>query len=260
MGFSGKVVAVTGGASGIGFETARQVLEDQGSVAIFDLDAEGLERAKASLAHHGDRVFAAVADSTQLGPMTQVVNQAVDKFGRLDGLVANAGIRMRSVPFVDLDEAIWDEIIRVNLRGVFATCRAAIPHMIAAKSGSIVTVASLSGQMARLDQSAYCASKAAAIQLSRALSLEMAQYKVRVNSVCPGTVRTAMFEKALMQDGEKIVHDRIYGSADRFRSGIPLRQIAEPQDVAGSILYFLSDAARHVTGQSLFIDGGESVI
>lgn len=260
MEIRGKVIAVTGGASGIGLETARQVLACGGSVAIFDLDAEKLDLAIKGLAQYGDRVFAADADAADLSSMTRVTDQAVEKFGRLDGLVANAGIRMRSVPFTQLDVDIWDEIIRVNLRGVFISCRAAAPHMIAAKAGAIVTVASISGQVARLDQSAYCASKAGVIQLSRALALELAQHKIRVNAVCPGTVNTAMFQKALQQDGEKILHDRVYGAAPRFRSGIPLRRIAETDDLAGSILFLLSDAARHITGQALFIDGGESII
>jgi len=257
---SGKVIGVTGGASGIGLETARQVLECGGAVAIFDLDVQELDRAKAGLAQYGDRVFAAVADSADSGAMTRVIDQAVQTFGRVDGMVANAGIRMRSVPFTELEESVWDEIIRVNLRGVFVTCRAAARHMISAKAGSIVTIASISGQVARLDQSAYCASKAGVIQLSRAMALELAQYKIRVNVICPGTVNTSMFQKALLQDGEKIMHDRVYGSAMRFRSGIPLRQIAEPDDLASSILFFLSDDARHITGQTLFVDGGESII
>src|SRR5450759_3318662 len=104
MEFSGKVIAVTGGASGIGLETARQVLECGGSVAIFDLDARELDRGRAVLAHYGDRVFAAVADVADSSAMTRVTDQAVEKFGRLDGLVANAGIRMRSVPFNELCE------------------------------------------------------------------------------------------------------------------------------------------------------------
>jgi NAD(P)-dependent dehydrogenase (short-subunit alcohol dehydrogenase family) len=260
MEFNGKVIAVTGGASGIGLETARQVLQQGGSAAIFDLDAQELERAGMALAQYGDRVFCAVADVADSGAMGRVTAQAVEKFGRLDGLVANAGIRMRSVPFTELDEDVWDQIVRVNLRGAFISCRAAAPYMIAAKAGAIVTVASISGKVARLDQSAYCASKAAVIQLTRALALELAQHKVRVNALCPGTVNTAMFQKALVQDGEKILHDRVHGSASRFRTGIPLRRIAEVDDAAASILFLLSDAARHITGQALSLDGGESII
>ncbi|MGP1680502.1 MAG: SDR family NAD(P)-dependent oxidoreductase, partial [Burkholderiales bacterium] len=235
-------------------------LEYGGSAAIFDLDAQALGRAQAGLTQYGDRVLAAVADSADLPSMILATDQVVEKYGRLDGIVANAGIRMRSVPFTELDEDIWDQVIRVNLRGVFVTCRAAAPHMIAAKTGSIVTIASISGQVARLDQSAYCASKAGVIQLSRAMALELAQHKIRVNTICPGTVNTAMFQKALLQDGEKILRDRVYGSAARFRSGIPLRQIAESHDLASSILFFLSDSARHITGQTLFVDGGESIV
>jgi 2,3-dihydro-2,3-dihydroxybenzoate dehydrogenase len=132
--------------------------------------------------------------------------------------------------------------------------------MIAAKSGAIVAVASLSGFAPRIGQSAYCVSKAGVIQFARTLALELAEHRIRVNSVCPGTVNTALIKQAQAQDGPQILQDRIYGNAARFRPGIPLRQIAEPEDIAATILFLLSPAARHITGQTIFVDGGESIV
>lgn len=259
MQFSGKNILITGAASGIGFETAHQILQSGGQVAMLDIDAAALEKARSQLASYRERVFCATADSADMATMSAAVTQAVDTFGALHGVVANAGVRMKSVPFTELNEDTWDHIIRINLRGVFITLKACAPSLVKAGGGSMVTVSSLSGQLARLDQSAYCASKAGAIQLSRALALELAERQVRVNVVSPGTVRTAMFQQALSQDGDKIEHDRIYGSTTRFRTGIPLRKIAEADDVTQTILFFLSDASKHITGQTMFIDGGESL-
>jgi len=261
MQFEGKHFIVTGGASGIGLGVGSQLLAQGAMVTLIDISEQNLDKARARLGGGcSERLLCCVADCADSGQVVKAAGQSVARFGRLDGLVANAGIRMKSVPLPDLEEDVWDELIRVNLRSVFVTCKAAAPHLKAAGGGSIVTVASLSGHLARLEQTAYCASKAGAIQFSRALAVEMAADKVRVNSVCPGTVRTPMFEKALAQDGAKIEHDRIYGSPSRFRSGIPLRQIAEVEDVAGLIGYLLSDVSRHVTGQVIFVDGGESLL
>jgi len=262
MQFKGKHIIVTGGAGGIGLEVSRQLLEQGAAVTLFDLREQDLASAREALGAVApdDRLLGCVADCTDSAAVGRAMAQSVARFGKVDGLVVNAGIRMKSVPLMELDEEVWDNLIRANLRSVFVTCKAAVPHLIEAGGGGIVTVASLSGHLARLDQTGYCASKAGAIQFSRALALEMAQHKVRVNIVCPGTVRTPMFERALAQDGAKVEHDRIYGSADRFRSGIPLRRIAEAEDVASLIGYLLSDVARHLTGQVVFVDGGESLI
>ena len=132
--------------------------------------------------------------------------------------------------------------------------------MIAARSGAIVTVASLSGYAPRIGQSAYCVSKAGVIQFTRTLALELSEHCVRANAVCPGTVNTAILKQAQTQDGPQVLQERIYGSPARFRPGIPLRQIADPEDIAMTILFLLSSAARHITGQTIFVDGGESIV
>ena len=227
MSFDGQAIAVTGAANGIGFETVKQLLAKDARVALIDIDRAATESAAQSLMQADGRVMALAADTADTSMMEKAIADAVVHFGRLDGLVANAGIRMHSTPVVDLEDDVWDRLVRVDLRGVFVACRAAARAMIKNKSGNIVTVASLSGHAARMGQSAYCASKAGAIQLSRVLALELAEYGIRVNSVCPGTVNTPMFKLAMAQDGPQVLTDRIHGSSSRLRPGIPLRRIAE---------------------------------
>ncbi len=255
-----KVVAVTGAANGIGFETVRKLVALGVSVAMIDVDPLALSAAERRLPHAEGQLMGIAADTTETAQMENAIQAITARFGRLDGLVANAGVRMRSTRVTDLEDEVWDRLMRVNLRGVFVACRAGARPMIAAGSGVIVAVASLSGYAPRIGQSAYCVSKAGVIQLARTLALELSEHHIRVNSVCPGTVNTAFLKQAQAQDGAETLQERIYGSTTRFRPGIPLRRIAEPEDVAATILFLLSPAARHITGQAIFVDGGESII
>lgn len=255
-----KVVAVTGAASGVGLETARQLALSGANVALLDIDSSALAVALRTIPHADGQLMSVPADTAETSQMEGAVQAITARFGRLDGLVANAGIRMRSTRVTELEDDVWDRLMRVNLRGVFVACRAGARPMIAAKSGAVVAVASISGHVPRIGQSAYCASKAGVIQLARTLALELAEHRIRVNAVCPGTVNTALLKQAQAQDGPQVLRDRIYGSATGFRPGIPLRQIAEPEDVAATILFLLSPAARHITGQTIFVDGGESIV
>jgi 2,3-dihydro-2,3-dihydroxybenzoate dehydrogenase len=261
MSYEGQAIAVTGAANGIGLETARMLAARGASVALIDLDSVALASAAQLFSESNHQaVMTIAADTADTDAMENAIAEVLRRFGRLDALVANAGIRMHSTPIVELEDEIWDRVIRVNLRGVFVSCRAAARPMIEKKAGCIVVVASISGHAVRIGQSAYCASKAGAIQLGRVFALELAEHRIRVNTVCPGTVNTAMFKLAQAQDGPQVLQERIYGSASRFRPGIPLRQIAEPEDVASAIVFLLSSDARHITGQTVFVDGGESIV
>jgi len=258
--FEGSVVAVTGAASGIGYETTRQLVQAGSRVALIDVDGNALGGALAKLPHADGQLMTITADTAETAQMEAAVTEVTGRFGRLDGLVACAGVRMRSTLAMEIEDEVWDRQMRVNLRGAFVACRAAARPMIAAKSGALVVIASLSGQAPRIGQSAYCVSKAGVIQLARILALELAEHRIRVNAICPGTVNTPLMKQAQIQDGPQVIRERIYGTLDRFRAGIPLRRIAEPDDIAGTILFLLSPAARHITGQAIFVDGGESIV
>jgi NAD(P)-dependent dehydrogenase (short-subunit alcohol dehydrogenase family) len=256
----GKSVAVTGGASGIGLGTVEAVLSLGARATIIDRSDEAVDRAITRLSGLGFPVDGHVADVTDAHAVDRALFAATEHTGRLDGLVASAGTRMRFQPMTEIALEEWQRLLDVNLTGLFVTCRSAAQIMTRQGHGSIVLIASLSGHVARYHQSAYSITKAAALHMGRVLALELAAVNVRVNSVSPGTTVTPMFEEALKREGERIVAERIQGSLDRHRGGIPLRRFAESIDQAAAAVFLLSDAARHITGQSLLVDGGESLV
>lgn len=259
MSFDGQVVAITGGASGIGYASAERVVQRGGSVVLIDVNASAAKEAAARLDATGKNavgVAADVTDATAIGAALQV---AIERHGRLDGLVTSAGIRQSSARIAEMPLETWERILRVDLGGTFLTCQAASRIMGNAATGAIVNVSSLSGHSPRVGQAAYCAAKAGVISLTKVLALELAASNVRVNCVCPGTTITPFNSEALKREGEQGVQTRIEGDTRQYRPGIPLRRLAEAGDVAESIVFLLSAEARHITGIELFIDGGESV-
>jgi 2,3-dihydro-2,3-dihydroxybenzoate dehydrogenase len=256
--FAGQVMAITGGAGGIGREVARQLLAADASVVIIDRDATKVAMARADLG--AGRLTTIVADSARSEDMDDAMDSIMRTHQRLDGLVICAGVRMKSCAVADLNDAEWDRVVSVNLRGAFVACRAAARIMRDAGSGAIAIISSLTGKIPRLGLSAYCASKAGVTQLGKVLALELAQHNIRVNVVCPGSVDTPLMKQAMFQEGPDTLQQRIHGSPEAFRSGIPLRRIAQPEEVAAAVLFLISPAARHITGQALYVDGGESML
>ncbi|MHB1006401.1 MAG: SDR family NAD(P)-dependent oxidoreductase [Chloroflexota bacterium] len=260
MTFAGQVIAITGGAGGMGSATAWRLAELGAKVALIDFDGNAARARAAEMAAKGHEALGLAANTADENEVEQALGQVVAQFGALDGLVLAAGVRMRSTPIAELDTAVWDQVLKVNLTGTFFACRAAARLMMPTRKGAIVIIASLTGHSARMNQSAYCVSKAGTIMLTQVLALELAGYGIRVNAICPGTTATPMIKQAMAQDGAKTMHDRIYGNQDTFRPGIPLRRIAEPEEQAEVIAFLLSSAAGHMTGQSIFVDGGESIV
>ena len=259
LGLDDVVVVVTGGASGIGRVTAGYLVGAGARVVLVDTDAAMLEAAVGELAA-SDRVTSFAADTTHEAQMDAAVTAAVERFGRLDGLVACAGIRQISAPALDVSWEVWSRVLDVNLRGTLVAARAAGRVMVDQGAGSIVTVASVAAVIPRIGQVAYGASKAAVIQVTRVLALEFARYQVRVNAVAPGTTRTPLIEQAIRDEGEQLVEKRVKGDLDSFRGGVPLGRMALPEDQAAAIAFLLSPLSRFITGQVLFVDGGESMI
>ncbi|MEU4418686.1 SDR family NAD(P)-dependent oxidoreductase [Nocardia salmonicida] len=256
----GKSIAVTGGASGIGLATVEAVLALGARATIIDRSADGVDQAVADLSAAGYDVDGHVADVTDGEAIDQAMRAAVAHTGTLDGLVASAGTRMTFQPMTELPLEEWQRVLDVNLTGLFLTCKSVAKVMTTQRHGSIVTIGSLSGHAPRYHQSAYSVSKAGAEHLTRILALEVANVGVRVNCVSPGTTLTAMMETALETEGDQVLKERVEGNLDKHRGGIPLRRLSEPIDQAAAAVFLLSDAARHITGQSLLVDGGESLV
>jgi NAD(P)-dependent dehydrogenase (short-subunit alcohol dehydrogenase family) len=237
----GKVALVTGAGSGIGAGIASVLGREGATLVLTDLDPSR------GIAH----------DVTSWESCQEVVASALDAHGRIDVLVNNAGVS-RSVPFHELDEAEWRRVHDVNVLGVFLCCRAVVPHMMDRRSGRIINIASMVGKEAIPFFVHYSASKFAVIGLTQGLAKEMAPYDVNVNAVCPGVVRTPLWEPLLDQLSatKGISRDEAW---QEFVDGIPLGRPQEPEDIGEAVAFLASDHARNMTGQGLNVTGGMQV-
>ncbi len=245
--FDGKVALVTGGASGIGRASAERFAGAGAKVVVADLDdAQGGGTVGAINATGGEAVFVRVdvADPEQVAAM---VSTAIDGFGRLDIAVNSAGLPGTYAAFDDQRLDDWQRTIAVNLTGTFLAMQAQIPPMLAAGGGAIVNVASAAGLMGFANLPAYVASKHGVIGLTKSVALEYARQGIRVNAVCPGSVRTQMLEG-------------FAGGDEKTLQGMgkmtPVGRLGTPAEIAEAIVWLCSDAASYVTGHAMAVDGG----
>ncbi len=250
--FAGKVALITGGGGALGRASALRFAEEGARVVIADVD---LERAETVADEIDSAAIAFRADVTQAADCEAMVAAAQNAFGRLDVLFANAGVGGESAEFIELPMAEWDRVMDVNLRGMALTCKAAAPALIDAGGGSIVLMGSSTGGWDTIiGSSPYMTSKEAAKALARNLALELARFRIRVNAVCPGIIETPLsFRQAA---GDPAAWQRFFA---RFAERIPLRRVGQPADVAATVAFLASDDARHITGASLLIDGGQTL-
>ncbi|GAA4762480.1 SDR family NAD(P)-dependent oxidoreductase [Actinomycetospora chibensis] len=247
---------VTGAAGGIGLAVCRRLADAGAPIALLDRDAEAVEAAAAAVREHGGAAVAVPADVTDAAAVEKAVDAAEEALGPLDTLVNVAGV-LHVGRITELDDADWRHCLDVNATGVMHACRAVGARLADRGRGSVVTVASNAAGVPRTGMAAYAASKAAAVALTRVLGLELAGRGVRANVVCPGSTDTGMLSAMgdLPADHAALVR----GSAETFKLGIPLGRIAAPQDVAEVVAFLASDAARHVTLQTVYVDGGASL-
>jgi len=239
----GKVAIVTGASSGIGRATALRFAAEGAQLVINDIDAPRLETLRAVIAKAGGEVRAAIGDVSKSEDAAAMVEMAVAAFGRLDVLVANAGI----IPEMDLATATaedFDHVMAIDGRGMFLSCKFAAAAMLKTGGGSIVCLSSISGEAGQKRQAVYGPAKFVASGITKHLAVELAAQGIRVNAVAPGTIGTAGLRKM----------------SDEYIAGVtaahPIGRIGEPEEVAAAILFLASDEASFITGAVLPVDGG----
>lgn len=251
--FEGRSVIVTGAAQGMGRAISDAFLAEGASVLLADLNGEKVSGAAKEIDRGRGVASAVQCDVTSADQVAAMVQAALDRYGKIDHLINNAGvITMRSV--VELTEDDWDLNMNVNAKGVFLCTRAVLPHMLERGSGAIVNVASQAGKRGYRLFTHYCASKAAVIVFSKGVALEVAPH-VRINCVCPGIVNTDMMEREYAWE-EAMTGESKASIQARWMSGIPMGRFQQPEHVARLVLFLASDDASEMTGQAVNITGG----
>ena len=246
-GLRDKVSLVTGAASGIGRAVALRLGDEGCRVAAVDLNLAG---ARATAAEIGESACAMQADVSYLSAMREAVAAAEAALGPLDVLVSCAGWD-RVQPFVESSEETWDRVIAINLKGVIACTRAALDGMIDRRSGAIVNISSDAGRVGSSGEVVYSGAKAGIIGFSKAVAREVARHNIRVNVVCPGPTDTPMMEET------RRANPRL---GDAIVRAIPFRRLARPEEVAAAVAFFVSEEAAYITGQTLSVSGGLTMV
>jgi 2,3-dihydro-2,3-dihydroxybenzoate dehydrogenase len=253
----GKGALVVGAARGIGASCARVFAELGATVCLSDVEVEKVERVRVQLARP-ETHSAHAADVSDEASVDKLIRDAVAALGQLDIVVCTAGV-LFPAPFLDQTLAEWDRTFAVNARGAFLVAQRGARQMVEqGKGGRIVLYASIVGtSVVRRNNVAYCASKAAVAQAVRAMALELGPHGITVNAISPGSTETEMLVSTQAAgDIESVIH----GDASQWRLGIPLGRLAQPEDQARATAFLVSDAARHITGQELAIDGGQNTV
>jgi NAD(P)-dependent dehydrogenase (short-subunit alcohol dehydrogenase family) len=250
MSFKGKVVLVTGSTTGIGEACARVFAESDAAVMICGRNEPRGRKVVQAIRTAGGRAEFTAVDVRAAGACDRLVSDTIERLGGLDVLVNNAGI-LYSATALDTTDEQWLDTMAVNVNALFYLSRAAIRYMKHKGKGAIVNIASEWGLNGEPNHVAYCASKAAVVQITRCMALDHARDNIRVNSVCPGEIHTQMVDDILSQKGGDLQRN-----LQELAAGIPMRRLASPAEVAWCVHFLASDRASYVTGANLPVDGG----
>jgi NAD(P)-dependent dehydrogenase (short-subunit alcohol dehydrogenase family) len=248
--FAGRVALVTGSASGIGRAAALAFAEAGAKLVLADINAADGAALAAQIEGQGGEALFLRTDVADAAQVDALVAQAVARFGRLDCAFNNAGIEEEHLKLAESDEALYDRMMAINVKGVWLCMRRQIAQMLAQGGGAIVNTASVAGLVGAPRHAIYAASKHAVVGLTKSAAVEYGKKNIRINSVCPGVIRTAMLERALERDPS-------------WEAGIlalhPIGRLGEVDDVVSAVLWLCSDAAAFVCGHQLVVDGGMTV-
>jgi NAD(P)-dependent dehydrogenase (short-subunit alcohol dehydrogenase family) len=254
-----KVAIITGAGSGIGRASALQLARVGARVALFDLKEENATKVQQEIEKEGGEAIVCETDVSKPEEMEASFQKVSSKWGRLDAVFANAGINGTVAPIEDLDPEEWDKTLETNLRSTFLSVKYAIPHM-KENGGSIVITSSINGNrtFTGFGMSAYSSSKAGQMAFGKMAALELAEYGIRVNIICPGAIETNIGKNTFPEE-ENLKKVQI--PIEFPEGGQPLEHGAgKPEQVANLVHFLLSDQSSHITGTELFIDGAESLL
>jgi NAD(P)-dependent dehydrogenase (short-subunit alcohol dehydrogenase family) len=252
--WSGRVALVTGGSQGIGRAVVELLASRGAAVGVCGLEADRVAETVSAIRDRGGEALAVAADVTDRRSIAAAVAATVERYGRLDTLVTSAGIQ-RYGTVVDTDEGTWDEVFAVNVKGVYLAAQAALPHLRASGTGSIVVVSSVQAHVTQSAVAAYAASKGALDALVRAMAIDEASTGVRVNAVCPGSVDTPMLRASARRFSDG-TDDGVDGLVADWGRVHPLGRVAQPREVAEVICFLAGPGASFVTGEDVRVDGG----
>jgi len=248
MRLQGKAAIVTGGGFGFGEGIAKLYAAEGAKVLVADIDGARAERVAGEI---GSAARAAVADVAKGPDFERMVQETLDAFGRLDIVVNNAGVTHRNQPMLEVDEATYDRVFAVNVKSIYWSAQAAVPVLRAQGGGCFVNIASTAGLRPRPGLTWYNGTKGAVIVISKAMAVELAPDKIRVNAICPVIGETGLTAAFMGGDSPEL--------RARFVSTIPLGRMSLPKDIAATALFLASDEAEFLTGVALEVDGGRCV-
>ena len=250
LGLQGKVSIITGAASGIGEACARLFAQQGAQVVLADVQHERGQTLAAELRSQGHSAGFVPCDVGRKADVQGLIDHVLQAFGRIDVLVSNAGI-FKAAPFLDVSEADFDEVLRVNLKGAFLIGQAAARAMKDTGGGAIVHMSSVNAVMAIPEIASYNVSKGGLNQLTRAMALALADHGIRVNAVAPGTIATELARQAVLTSE---------AARSKILSRTPMKRLGEPEEVARVVAFLASEAASYITGEIVTVDGGRMAL